>query len=80
MKNLKIKQVRCGYYYIMDGNEQVGTMERSEDGYAPYEEHWFATRFPSHADCMANQWDRWPQVCAHGRTMSECLKNFASKY
>lgn len=80
MKNLKIRRVRRGYHYIMLGSEQVGTMERSEGGPTPDEGQWFATLFPSHADMMANQWDRWPRAYARGRTMNECLKNFARKY
>ena len=80
MKNLKIQRVRSGYHYIMDGDEQVGTMERSEGGPTPDEGHWFATWFPSHADMMANQWDRWRLAAAHGRTMNECLKEFARNY
>lgn len=80
MKNLKIRRVRRGYHYIMLDGEQVGTMERSEGGPTPDEGHWFATWFPSHADMMANQWDRWPRACARGWTMAECLKEFARKY
>lgn len=80
MKNLKIKRVRSGYHYIMDGNEQVGTMERSEGGPTPAEGQWFAYWCPSDADMMANQWDRWPRACARGWTMAECLKEFANKY
>lgn len=80
MKNLKIKRVRRGYHYIMLDGEQVGTMERSEGGPTPAEGQWFAYWCPSDADMMANQWDRWRLSAAHGRTMNECLKEFANKY
>ena len=80
MKNLKIKRVRRGYHYIMLDGEQVGTMERSEGGPTPAEGQWFAYWCPSDADMMANQWDRHGHAAAHGRTMNECLKEFARNY
>lgn len=80
MKNLKIQRISRGYHHIMDGNKRVGTMERSEGGVTPDPGGWFATVYPSSADHMANQWDRWGRAFAHGRTMNECLKNFARKY
>ena len=52
----------------------------SEGGPTPAEGQWFAYWFPSDADMMANQWDRWPRACARGWTMAECLKEFARKY
>ena len=64
----------------MDGNKRVGTIERSEGGPTPAEGEWFATYYPSSADLLANQWDRYGHAAAHGRTMNECLKNFARKY
>nr|DAV39732.1 MAG TPA: hypothetical protein [Caudoviricetes sp.] len=80
MKNFKIKRVRSGYHYNMLDGERVGTMERSEGGPTPCEGQWFATLFPSYADMMATQWDRWQRAYSSGRTMNECLKNFARKF
>lgn len=80
MTNLKIQRISRGYHYIMQGNLRIGTMERSEGGPVPGGGEWVATYYPSSADLMANQWDRHGQAVAHGRTMNECLKEFARKY
>lgn len=80
MTNLKIQRISRGYHHIMDGDKRVGTIERSEGGPTPGGGEWFATYYPSSADLMANQWDRHGQAAAHGRTMTECLKEFANKY
>lgn len=80
MKNLKIERVSRGYHYITLNGERVGTMERSEGGPTPAEGEWFATYHPSTADYMPNQWDRWRRAAAHGRTMNECLTDFARNY
>lgn len=80
MTNLKIQRISRGYHYIMQGNLRIGTMERSEGGPVPGDGEWVATYYPSSADLMANQWDRHGQAVAHGRTMNECLKEFARKY
>lgn len=80
MKNLKIQRISCGYHYIMQGTLRIGTMERSEGGPVPAAGEWFATYHPSTADYMTNQWDRWRLAAAHGRTMNECLKEFARNY
>ena len=80
MKNLKIQRVSRGYHYITLNGERVGTMERSEGGPTPAAGEWFATYHPSTADYMPNQWDRWRRAAAHGRTMTECLTDFARNY
>ena len=80
MKNLKIQRISRGYHYITLNGERVGTMERSEGGPTPAAGEWFATYHPSTADYMPNQWDRWSRAAAHGRTMTECLTDFARNY
>lgn len=80
MKNLKIQRISRGYHYITLNGERVGTMERSEGGPTPAAGEWFATYHPSTADYMPNQWDRYGRAAAHGRTMTECLTDFARKY